>query len=788
VHDHVEHGEAVNRASILGYHCRGHPPDMPFLPGTRVSSYEIVSPLGQGGMGEVYRARDRKLGRDVALKLLPQTFMADPTRLARFYREAQVLASLNHPHIAQIHGLEEEQGTCFLVLELVEGATLAERLKQGPLPLDDAVRIAGQIADALETAHEKGVVHRDLKPANVALTTKGQVKVLDFGLAKAPDDAASQSDLTNSPTLTSPMMLSNAGVILGTAAYMSPEQARGKPVDHRADVWALGCVLYEMLTCVPPFKGESIADVLVSILTQDPDWHRLPSTAPPTLRRILMGALEKNVDYRTGELRLLRVQLESLERAGVRYEPSRSLAVLPFAFLNDVEERQALSLGFADALITTLGNVEDLIVAPTSAILRYAPGADPRRVCLELGVAQALQGYVQKLGAQWRVSIQIFDAATQRITFSEKHDFRMEDVFEVQDEIGRRVAAALAARFSAVAPKSRDRYSSDPEAYAEFMAGLRDSYEDSPDALQRAADHLGRAVARDADFALAHAWLSHVCMQICYYFDAGRGWLERAEHHCHRALTLDQTLAEGHWARAAIVWSPAHNFRHADAIVALERALDSRPNFDRAYNRLATICMHIGRFEEARRAHEHAVRSNPANPSRNREWLLLYTGQFVEAEAAADAWLRDAPSNWSAQWYGPQPALMLGHLDVAERHLAQSQGKNATEPLLVSLQGMLEAKRGRRDAALACVQQALDVPLSLGHAHHTYYQVACVYAVLGNIDKAVAWLQRSADTGNQCWPFFRIDPHLESLNPHEGFQQLLARLERECTAVRIRPV
>ncbi|HZM95421.1 MAG TPA: serine/threonine-protein kinase [Vicinamibacterales bacterium] len=201
---------------------------MSFLPGTRVSSYEIVSPLGHGGMGEVYRARDRKLGRDVALKLLPQTFMSDPNRLARFYREAQVLASLNHPHIAQIHGLEEDQGACFLVLELVEGATLAERLKQGPLPLDDAVRIARQIADALETAHEKGVVHRDLKPANVALTAKGQVKVLDFGLAKAPDDSAGQSDQTNSPTLTSPMVLSNAGVILGTAAYMSPEQARGR--------------------------------------------------------------------------------------------------------------------------------------------------------------------------------------------------------------------------------------------------------------------------------------------------------------------------------------------------------------------------------------------------------------------------------------------------------------------------------------------------------------------------------------------------------------------------------
>jgi len=771
-------------------------PAMSFSPGTRVSSYEILSRLGKGGMGEVYRARDWKLGREVALKLLPQAFMTDVMRVARFHREAQVLASLNHPHIAQIHGLEEEQGACFLVLELVEGETLAERLRQGPLPLDDAVRIAQQIAEALEAAHEKGIVHRDLKPANIALTGKGQVKVLDFGLAKGRDDSVALSNLTNSPTLTSPLVLSGVGVIVGTAAYMSPEQARGRVVDHRADIWALGCVLYEMLTCVPPFKGESFADVLVSILTEEPDWQRLPSATPSVLRQVLEGALEKNVDHRIRELRALRAQLESVARVDSsasskrrteeRSERWNSLAVLPFTFLNDVDDRQALSLGFADALITTLGNVDDLAVAPTSAILRYAPGAEPGRVCQELGVRQALQGHVQKLGAQWRVSIQIFDAATQRITFSEKHDFRMEDVFEVQDEIGRRIATALATRFSTSAPRSRDRYSSDPEAYAEFMAGLRASYEDSAEALRRAADHLDRAVMRDADFALAHAWLSHVCMQISYYFDAGRAWLERAEQHCERALALDPTLAEGHWARAAIVWSPAHNFRHAEAIVALERALESRPNFDRAYNRLATICMHVGRLEEARRAHEHAVRSNPAQPSRNREWLLLYSGHFAKAEAAADAWLREAPSNWSALWYGPQPALMLGHLDVAEERLSRSQGKNTSEPLLVSLQGMLHANRGQRDAALACVQQALDVPLSLGHAHHTYYQVACVYARLGNVDKALAWLERSADTGNQCWPFFRIDPHLHSLHRHEAFQQLVARLERECTAIRIR--
>jgi serine/threonine protein kinase len=364
-------------------------PAMSFSPGTRVSSYEILSRLGKGGMGEVYRARDWKLGREVALKLLPQAFMTDVMRVARFHREAQVLASLNHPHIAQIHGLEEEQGACFLVLELVEGETLAERLRQGPLPLDDAVRIAQQIAEALEAAHEKGIVHRDLKPANIALTGKGQVKVLDFGLAKGRDDSVALSNLTNSPTLTSPLVLSGVGVIVGTAAYMSPEQARGRVVDHRADIWALGCVLYEMLTCVPPFKGESFADVLVSILTEEPDWQRLPSATPSVLRQVLEGALEKNVDHRIRELRALRAQLESVARVDSsasskrrteeRSERWNSLAVLPFTFLNDVDDRQALSLGFADALITTLGNVDDLAVAPTSAILRYAPGAEPGR-------------------------------------------------------------------------------------------------------------------------------------------------------------------------------------------------------------------------------------------------------------------------------------------------------------------------------------------------------------------------------------------------------------------------
>ena len=263
---------------------------------------------------------------------------------------------------------------------------------------------------------------------------------------------------------------------------------------------------------------------------------------------------------------------------------------MPFVFLSDVEGSRALSLGFADALITILGNLEDVVVAPTSAILSYAAGTEPARVCGDLGVRHSLQGTVQKLGAHWRVSMQMFDATTQKVTLSEKHDFDLDNVFEVQDEIGRRVAESLHSRFPSAVPKSRDRYSSDPEAYNEFMAGLRESSSDEQETLRSAAAHLSSAVERDPEFALAHATLSFVSMNIHFEFDPQRTWLQRAEDHCRLALALDPMLPEGHLARAWILWSPAKNFQHAEAIAALEQVLAARPNLERAHNRMATIC------------------------------------------------------------------------------------------------------------------------------------------------------------------------------------------------------
>ena len=285
---------------------------MSLSPGQRLGPYEITAPLGAGGMGEVFRARDTKLDREVAIKVLPAEVARDEERLARFRREAHLLAALNHPNIAAIHGLDEADGKPFLVLELVPGEDLAQRLKRGPIPLDEALPLARQVAEALEEAHEKGIVHRDLKPANVKVTPDGKVKVLDFGLAKAwSGDAGpgSSPDLSQSPTLAHTGTA--AGLILGTAAYMSPEQARGKAVDRRADIWAFGVVLFEMLTGKALFAGETVTDVLAAVVTREPDLDALPAATPPAVRQLLKRCLEKDPRRRLRDIGEARVLLEA---------------------------------------------------------------------------------------------------------------------------------------------------------------------------------------------------------------------------------------------------------------------------------------------------------------------------------------------------------------------------------------------------------------------------------------------------------------------------------------------
>jgi serine/threonine protein kinase len=350
---------------------------MTLASGSKLGPYEIVGPLGAGGMGEVYRARDKKLGRDVAIKVLPREFAADPARMARFEREAKLLASLNHANIASIYGFEDADGIGWLVMELVDGPTLAERILQGPLPLDEALLIARQIAEALEYAHERGIVHRDIKPANMKLSTDGAVKVLDFGLAKAIEGDPASSDISTSPTIS--RMATQAGIILGTAAYMSPEQAKGKPVDRRTDLWAFGCVLFEMLIGKTAFGGETVTDVLAAVVMKDPDWSKLPASTPPRIREVLERCLKKDQRQRLQSMGDARITIEEFlsgntESTSSQLAPTRSpalwLSMLPWALLT-------LLAGFISWLFFEHKSASSAPGAVTAALVSGPDLSDP---------------------------------------------------------------------------------------------------------------------------------------------------------------------------------------------------------------------------------------------------------------------------------------------------------------------------------------------------------------------------------------------------------------------------
>jgi eukaryotic-like serine/threonine-protein kinase len=348
---------------------------MPMSPGTRLGPYAVVAPLGAGGMGEVYRATDTRLGREVAVKVLPRDVAHDPDRLARFEREARLLASLNHSNIAAIYGIEQTDGLPFLAMELVEGEDLAARLARGPVPLDEALPIARQIAQALEAAHDKGIVHRDLKPGNVKITPDGTVKVLDFGLAKPlpAHGSGATADRLHSATVTSPDMTA-MGVVLGTAAYMAPEQARGRPIDKRADIWAFGVVLFEMLSGERAFAGDTLTDVLAAVVHTDPPWDRLPPTLPPVVRRLLRRCLAKNADERLHDIADARLEIDEALRPAtesmIGSQPAKDPTLRPRL---SGWHRAALAGGVA------LAAVAGLVIGRTSVPAPAAAGAEPVR-------------------------------------------------------------------------------------------------------------------------------------------------------------------------------------------------------------------------------------------------------------------------------------------------------------------------------------------------------------------------------------------------------------------------
>jgi serine/threonine protein kinase len=760
--------------------------DCQSLVGQTVSHYRILEKIGGGGMGVVYKAEDILLGRNVALKFLPDEFSGNQQVLHRFQREARTTSALNHPNILTVYEVGEDKGTLFIATELVEGRTLRDLL-HGGLSRDQALAFAKQILEALSSAHRAGVVHRDLKPENIMVRPDGHIKLLDFGLAKLiPSPPAGLGE-------TADVDLTTVGQMMGTVRYMSPEQILGESIDHRSDLFSFAIILYEMVCGRHPWQGTSTVDILHAILHEEPQsMSQSTVKACKDLSQILEKGLQKSPSRRyqwADEFlaALSGIVTPSLATPGAREEDSTSsLAVLPFIFLSDVEEKESLSLGFADALITTLGNLEDLVVPPTAAILQYPGGSDPVAVSRAMRVRHVLQGSIQRVGSHWRVSVQLFDSHLGRIIFAEKYDFTLQDIFEIQDEISRRVAEALARKFRRSPLKSRDRYTADPGAYAEFLEGLRESYSEDLESLNRAIAALDRAIAADPKFALAHATLSYVCTGKYYGFDPRRTWIDRAEFHCQQGLELDPDLPEAHLAKAYILWSQATNFRHVEAIAEIQKGLALQPNLDHAHNRLGTICAHIGRLKEARRAYEKARLVNTRNLSNhNITQAYLWDADLDNAERELDAWAQESPQNKYLLWFRPQPALFRGDLESAKKYVASALKLLPDEPLMISLHGVLHALQQDSGAALDCVGRACESPRSFGHTHHTHYQIACTYALLGQPGKAFEWLERTIDGGFACWPLFQRDPFLKTLHDSPEFRATITRLEREFGQVKI---
>jgi serine/threonine-protein kinase len=744
--------------------------------GLLLGPYRIERSLGAGGMAQVFQALDTRLGRKVAIKICADKFSK------RFKREARAISVLNHPHVCTLYDI----GPNYLVMELVEGETLRDWFRHA-LPLGPGLEIARQVLEALGAAHRAGLVHRDLKPENVMIRPDGQVKVLDFGLAKwIPGKGATNDSIASADA-------SLTGQLVGTVGYMSPEQIEGEDADPRSDLFAFGIILYEMLTGRHPWRRGSSVDTLHAILHDGLPEIDTTSPSGAEVAAVTRRLLRKKPAERYATAEAVLEALSGRVAAGVSApqeapaDTLTSIAVLPFLVLSEVEHGQALSLGFADALITMLANLEDVAVAPTAKILPYTGGTDPASVCRELGVRHALQGTVQKLGVRWRVSLQLFDAVNQKTAHSEKYDFLLENVFDVQDEVGRRIIEALHRRFVPAVRKSRDRYSSDPEAYDAFITGLRGSYAKTPEMLETAWRRLSEAVERDPEFALAHATLAHLATILDFEFEPQRGWLEKAEDHCGRALALDPHLPEAHLAKAWILWSPAKNFQHTEAISELEQVLAAQPNLERAHNRMSTICWHIGRLEEARVAHEKAQRSKPKAETGNLWMFYLLSGDFARLEVEAACLRERHMSKYDLHGYALAP-LYTGDLDLAQERLRLALKEVPGEPLIVSCQGMLHARQKQPKLALRCARAAVDSQFSFGHTHHIYYQVACIHGALKDTEKAMAWLERAARTGFPCWPFFRIDPYLECLRDLPLFKRLVTDLERTYTALRIQRV
>jgi DNA-binding winged helix-turn-helix (wHTH) protein/tetratricopeptide (TPR) repeat protein len=455
-----------------------------------------------------------------------------------------------------------------------------------------------------------------------------------------------------------------------------------------------------------------------------------------------------------------------------------SIAVVPLLLLGKATDDHGLCLGFADALVTRLGNLPGVDVLPTSAILSLPPEATPSEIAFSLGVRFVVHGAIQMSKGQWRISLEMVDTRLERSCYTKKCDLEIDRLSSLEDDVVRQVSVALNRPSVPAMVEQRPRYSKDPLAYAEFMRGYRITASGDSSMMGKASDHLTNAVTRDPAFALAHATLSFACTTRHFEFDPSNLWLEKAELHCQRALEIDANLPEGHVARAFLLWGPSKNFQHLEAIAELKRALALQNNLPHAYNRLGTILAHIGLLDHAR---EMFQRGRPFQPkmaiSPSIVQVYIWSQEYELARQQIQMWRAENPGNKYPIYYAPQLAMMTGDLEEAGVLMDRAMELLPNDPLIISLQGIYHVLTGDDRGALDCLSKACASPKSFGHAHHSYYQIACILALLGRRETAFDWLERSVSSGFACWPFFLKDPCLENLRGFSGFEALVSLLQ-----------
>src|SRR5271169_5438270 len=470
---------------------------------------------------------------------------------------------------------------------------------------------------------------------------------------------------------------------------------------------------------------------------------------------------------------------DELNRGRVIMRTERpSLAVRPLFLLGNISDDQGVCLGFADALVTRLGNLQGVDVLPTSAMFNVPAEMTASDVGSRLGVRFVVHGAIQESKGQLRLSLEMFDTHLEAVGFRRKCDLDVERLSDLEDEIAKQIAATLSRPLHPLGVQRRPRYSKDPFAYAEFVRGYRLSSSGDDAHLEEAAQRLTTAVTRDPGFSLAHATLSLVCATRHFEFDPASIWLEKAEFHCRRALEVDPDPPEGHVANAFLLWGPSKNFQHLEAIAELRRALALQKNLPHAYNRLGTILAHIWLLDHAREMYERGRQFHPKKAlSHSVVQVYVWSGAYDLAREEIQAWRAESPGNKYPVYFAPQPAIMTGDWKEAKVLLNEALQLLPEEPLTVSLRGVYYALTGKSERALDCLTRACANPKSFGHAHHTYYQVACILALLERPAEAFAWLERSVSTGFACWPFFMKDPCLRNLRGLAEFELLVSSLQ-----------